>query len=381
MNNINKKTVVVGLSGGVDSSVTAALLKERGFEVTGVYMKNWDDQSPTLGRRPLATDEYRSECSWYEEYLDAKRVALVLNIPFQTWDFRAAYKQKVFDAFIDEFAKGRTPNPDIYCNSRLKFDDFQARAIKELGAHYVATGHYARVSQNKTGYQLSIPKDTHKDQTYFLYRLNQEQLSKTLFPLADYTKAEVRLLAKKFNLPTKYKKDSQGLCFVGNVEVRQLVSQWLAPKPGSIIDEDGQVIGQHRGAHLYTIGERIAVNNSLVAKHYPKLRQSIPHFYVAAKNIEQNTVSVVPGADHPNLYATCLTLTDFVAGGVPNTPVLARVRHTGELIPIKSIAIDAQRQVKLVFQRPARAIASGQHVVLYKEGMVVGGGVVVSATR
>jgi tRNA-uridine 2-sulfurtransferase len=402
------QTVVVGLSGGVDSSVTAALLQQQGYAVIGIYMKNWSTESPRLGRHRLDPASYRLECPWYDDYLDAKRVAMKLGIPFHLWDFCEAYKQKVFDSFIEEFERGRTPNPDIFCNGLIKFDDFQRRALEELGADYVATGHYARkveipssgvsdeLGDQEPRYGLQIPADRHKDQTYFLYRLNQGQLAHALFPLADFTKDEVRRLAEKFDLPTKYKKDSQGICFIGDVDVRQFVSYWLAPKAGEIHDLQGRVIGEHNGAHLHTIGEKIAVDNATVARLYPEYRSTIPHFYVVNKDIKTNVVTVVPGSDHPALFVNEARLEAVVWSGettvgskesksgsisdsIHLTPQFrARLRHGGRLVAIE---VDQQGDGTLVvrFAEPQRAITPGQHCVIYDlDNRVVGGGIIQS---
>ncbi len=381
-----KKRVVVGLSGGVDSSVTAALLKEQGFEVIGVYMKNWSEESVTMGQQPLSPDQFRLACPWYDEYLDAKRVALHLDIEFHVWDFREAYKTKVFDFFISETAKGRTPNPDIFCNSLVKFDDFQQKALTEFNADMVATGHYAKLLEENGQRYLAIPKDTHKDQTYFLYRLDQEQLATALFPLADLTKTEVRELAKKFNLPTKYKKDSQGICFIGEVDVRDFVTSWLAPKPGKALTLEGQVVGDHQGIHLYTIGEKLPVVNRLVATLYPELKSEIPHFYVAEKEVDQNMLVVVPGTDHPALFKDFLTLEDVVWSAEPvvDSQLSVRVRHGGELVScsVQQSTDSKHKDLKIQLNKKIRAIAPGQHAVLYqtdqKTGLsrVVGGGII-----
>ncbi len=380
----SNKKVCVGLSGGVDSSVAAALLQQSGYDVVGVYMNNWNNQSASLGERSLSSQHYRDDCPWYDDYLDAKRVALHLGIPFYLWDFREAYKRKVFDHFIDEFAKGRTPNPDIYCNSQIKFDDFQRRALDELGADYVATGHYARkVEMPAGGYTLQIPNDDHKDQTYFLYRLNQEQLATALFPLADYSKTEVRALAQQLMLPTHYKKDSQGICFIGEVDVRDFVSRWLAPRPGKIVDQAGHILGEHQGIHLYTIGENIAADNSAVVTYYPQWKQAIPHFYIAEKDMATNQLTVVPGADHPALYKKEVWLEDvcWVSGQDQSQlevgSCFARLRHGGQLVPVETAKTLADQQLHLTFSQPQRAIAPGQHLVLYDAlKRVLGGGVI-----
>lgn len=379
--NVQKPIVVVGLSGGVDSSVTAALLKQQGYAVIGVYMKNWNTESPTLGEHRLEADEYRMECPWYDDYLDAKRVALQLEIPLYLWDFREAYKKKVFDHFIEEFAKGRTPNPDVYCNSLVKFDDFQRQAIEELGADFVATGHYARRVQEGNKYYLQIPADTHKDQTYFLYRLSRDQLSKALFPLAGYTKAQVRELAEQFNLPTQKKKDSQGLCFIGDVDIREFVSHWLAPKVGNIVDEQGRTIGQHNGVHLHTIGEKIAVDNAIIAKLHPEIKQAIPHYYIADKQVADNVLVAVPGFDHPALYKKEVVL-ELVTGedGAGRTDLRARLRHGGTLVAVERIESQPGDGCRIIFAEPQRAITPGQHLVLYDAAdRVIGGGVMASS--
>lgn len=367
--------ICIGLSGGVDSAVSAALLKDQGFEVIGVYMKNWNNESPILGERPLDQSDYRFDCPWYNDYLDAKRVALKLEIPFVIWDFRLAYKIKVFDHFMDELAKGRTPNPDIYCNSLIKFEDWQNKAITDLGVQAIATGHYARLVKVGEENRLQIPMDSHKDQTYFLYRLNQEQLAKVIFPLAELTKPEVRTLAIDYDLPNKFKKDSQGICFIGELEMRQFVSNWLAPKEGAIIDSAGREIGRHQGAHLYTIGERVPVDNALVSKFKAEYKHAIPHFYVSEKSMIDNTITAVPNADNPALLINEVTLEDFLYSPTDQhnfgEGAFARVRHGGQLIGCR---VDAN---KVKFNQPVRAVAPGQHVVLYdRQNIVLGGGVV-----
>src|SRR3990167_1819779 len=277
--------VYVGLSGGVDSSVTAALLKEQGHDVTGVFMKNW------------ATDLPGFACPWKDDYMDAKRVAVHLGIDFKMYDFRKQYKQKVVDYMIAEYKAGRTPNPDIMCNQEVKFKLFLETAIED-GAEVIATGHYARImdsastkSEARNPKQALNPKhgtlnisklykakNKEKDQTYFLYRVTEKALSKTLMPIGDFaTKKEVRDLAKKFGLPTADKKDSQGICFVGKVGIREFLQQYVSSKQGSIIDQDGKEIGKHDGAIFYTIGQRtgLGVGGGV-------------HYYVVGKGLGKN---------------------------------------------------------------------------------------------
>ncbi|MDQ3065363.1 MAG: tRNA 2-thiouridine(34) synthase MnmA, partial [bacterium] len=234
------KKVYVGLSGGVDSSVTAALLKEQGYLVTGVYMKNWSQDLPGF------------ECPWKQDYTDAKRIAVQLGIPFKMYDFESEYRQRVVDYMIEGYKAGRTPNPDIMCNQEIKFKLFLETALED-GADLVATGHYAKVQDG----MLLKARDDNKDQTYFLYRVNEDALKKTLFPLGDLTKPEVRDLAKKFDLVTATKKESMGICFVGKVGIKEFLLHELGSQaPGEIIDQNEQILGRHDGAIFYTIGQR-----------------------------------------------------------------------------------------------------------------------------
>lgn len=247
----DQKTVVVGMSGGVDSSVTAALLKEQGYSVIGVFMKNWSEDFGDYG------------CTWAEDAEDARKVAQVLDIPFYVWNFEKEYKEKVVEYFLNEYTAGRTPNPDILCNSEIKFKVFLEKALA-LGADYVATGHYARVKEVKdndgqTEFQLLKGIDPAKDQSYFLYRLTQKQLSRVLFPIGEFEKSHVRELARKFNLPTHAKKDSQGICFIGKIDVREFLMEKIKAKSGEIVTTTGQVIGRHTGLPYYTIGQEKAL--------------------------------------------------------------------------------------------------------------------------
>lgn len=256
------QTVYVGMSGGVDSSVTAAILKQQGYNVVGVYMKNWTKSLPGF------------DCPWKEDFQDAKRVAVQLGIDFKVFDFETQYKHKVVDYMIEEYKAGRTPNPDIMCNQEIKFKLFLESSL-ENGADLVATGHYARV---KDGW-LYKAKDANKDQTYFLYRITEAALKKTLFPLGEYTKPEVRKMAKKLNLVTATKKESMGICFVGKVGIKEFLSQYVEAKSGKIIDVKGNVIGEHDGAIFYTIGQRQGLG----------VGGGLP-YYVVAKDMVKNEV-------------------------------------------------------------------------------------------
>lgn len=342
------KTVYVGLSGGVDSSVTAALLKEQGNNVVGVYMKNWTKDMPGF------------PCPWKEDFQDAKRVAVQLGIDFKVYDFEKEYKQKVVDYMIAEYTAGRTPNPDIMCNQEVKFRLFLDTALAD-GAEMIATGHYARV---KDGHLLMAANDD-KDQTYFLYRVTKGALDKTLFPIGKFkTKAEVRQLAKKYGLVTAEKKDSQGICFVGKVGIRDFLSQYVETTPGNIIDQTGRVIGQHDGAIFYTIGQRQGLG----------IGGGLP-YYVVAKDMKKNEVFVTTTLDDERLWSNSLKLTDV--HWIDEKPTAGktyqvRTRHRAGLIDAVYKTTD-----ELELKDPIRAITAGQSAVLYDGGVCLGGGILV----
>jgi tRNA-specific 2-thiouridylase len=265
------KKVFVGMSGGVDSSVTAALLKQQGFDVTGVYMKNWSKDLPGF------------PCPWKEDYQDAKRVAVQLGIDFKMFDFEKDYFELVVQYMLDAFKAGITPNPDIMCNQEIKFKLFLEASLRE-GADMIATGHYANVAHLDGRYELRKAKDDNKDQTYFLYRVTEKALEKTLFPLGDLTKPEVRILAKKMGLATATKKESMGICFVGKVGIKEFLQQYVTSKPGNIINQRGEVVGEHNGAIFYTIGQR----------HGLDVGGGAP-IYVVGKDMNKNEVYVTDG--------------------------------------------------------------------------------------
>ncbi len=335
MSNRGKK-IFVALSGGVDSSVAAALLKEEGYEVTGVHMICWEG------------------CENNEDKQDALRVAATLNIPFLVFDFRKEYKQAVFDYMVREYEAGRTPNPDVMCNKEIKFGIFLRRA-RAMGADYVATGHYVRNELSSSTAKLAIAKDTNKDQSYFLWTLTQDQLRHALFPIGGYLKSEVRELARKFNLPTSEKKDSQGLCFVGKVDFFDFLKSSLPVRAGSVLDESGAKIGEHEGAHFYTIGQR----------HGLGIGGSTEPLYIAEKDIARNTVVVARARTGSALFAQELVAQDihWISGVVPKFPLscLARIRYRQ---PLQEARIDFESHIR--FTVPQRAIAPGQSVVFYK---------------
>lgn len=345
------KTVYVGLSGGVDSSVTAALLKQQGYKVVGVYMKNWSQDLPGM------------PCPWKEDYQDAKRVAVQLGIEFKMYDFETQYRNKVVGYMVEEYKAGRTPNPDIMCNQEVKFKLFLEAALED-GAQLIATGHYARAKDGK----LYRAKDENKDQTYFLYRVTEDALSKTLFPLGDYTKPEVRQLAKKFGLITAAKKESMGICFVGKVGIKDFLRHELGEqKPGDIIDQNGVVLGQHEGAIFYTIGQR----------HGLGVGAGLP-YYVVGKDMNKNEVYVTTDLADERLWHKTISLTDLHwINGVPKNglELQVRTRHRAPLVNGKLVAADDKISVKL--KDEIRALTPGQSTVLYKNDLVLGGGIII----
>jgi tRNA-uridine 2-sulfurtransferase len=358
----SQKTVYVGMSGGVDSSVTAALLKKQGYNVVGVYMKNWSQDLPGM------------PCPWKEDYQDAKRVAVQLGIPFKMYDFEKQYRQKVVDYMIAEYQAGRTPNPDIMCNQEVKFKLFLETALED-GADLIATGHYARIKDG----QLLTAANKDKDQTYFLYRVSEGALEKSLMPIGDFkTKAEVREVAKQLGLATAEKKDSQGICFVGKVGIRDFLSQFVhRVGPGAIKDQYGIVIGEHDGAIFYTIGQR----------HGLHVGGGLP-YYVTGKDMAKNEVYVTTNLDDENLWKNELQLTDThwinTAPKADKTYQL-RTRHRAPLIncklaktpPVRGLTSNRGEELQVFLADKVRAITPGQSAVIYDGDRVVGGGIVV----
>jgi tRNA-specific 2-thiouridylase len=345
------KTVYVGLSGGVDSSVTAALLKEQGYKVVGVYMKNWSQDLPGFA------------CPWKEDYQDAKRIAVQLGIDFKMFDFEKQYRQKVVGYMVAEYQAGRTPNPDIMCNQEVKFKLFLDACLED-GADLIATGHYARVKDG----QLFTAANTDKDQTYFLYRVTEEALKKSLMPIGEFkTKAEVRALAKKLGLATADKKDSQGICFVGKVGIREFLLHELGPQPsGKVIDQNGSVLGEHDGAIFYTLGQRHGLN----------IGGGLP-YYVTGKDMKKNEVYVTTDLDDGNLWHQELKLQDVHwINGEPDLSkqYQVRTRYRAPLVDCTLQVAGGTLQVALRDQ--IRAVTPGQSTVIYDGDRVLGGGIV-----
>ncbi len=357
---MNKPTkVYVGLSGGVDSSVTAALLQQQGYDVTGVYMKNWSQDLPGFA------------CPWKEDYQDAKRVAVKLGIDFKMYDFETEYRDKVVQYMIDEYQAGRTPNPDIMCNQEVKFKLFLETALQD-GADMIATGHYARIAQvpgsEEQVAELHVAANSEKDQTYFLYRVTEEALSKSLMPIGEFaTKDDVRALAKKFALPTAAKKDSQGICFVGKVGIKEFLQQYVTTEPGAIVDQAGREIGQHDGAIFYTIGQRHGLN----------VGGGLP-YYVTGKDMAKNTVFVTSNIDDGTLWRSNLDLTDLHWINQPPVSGKNYMVRTRYRAPLVSCTLNLQSGgATLALAKEIRAITPGQSAVIYDGDRVLGGGIVI----
>jgi tRNA-specific 2-thiouridylase len=346
------KTVFVGLSGGVDSSVAAALLQREGYNVVGIYMKNWTADLPGV------------HCPWREDLADARAVAARLDIPLRIYDFQTEYRQRVVAYMVEEYQAGRTPNPDIMCNQEIKFQLFLGAALAD-SADLIATGHYARVQDG----QLLRAQDDSKDQTYFLYRVTQEALQKTLMPIGGYTKPEVRALAKKLNLPTATKKDSQGLCFVGPVGMKAFLRQYVEAEPGPIMLADGRAIGTHDGAIFYTIGQRSGLG---VGGGKP--------FYVLRKDMGVNTVVVTDDPEDLALHSDRIQLEDLHWIGAPpqaGKTCQVRFRHRGELVE-GTLGGVSKLISTLALKKPVKAVAPGQSAVVYDGEVCLGGGVIAS---
>jgi len=360
---MTKKRVVVGLSGGVDSSVAALLLKEQGYDVVGLFMKNWEDDDD---------DEY---CSSKQDLIDAVSVADRIGIEIEAVNFSKEYKERVFQNFLDEYQAGRTPNPDIFCNSEIKFKAFLDHAMG-LGADLIATGHYAQVREKNGLFQLLKAEDGSKDQSYFLYRLNQAQLSKTLFPLGHLLKREVREIARRESLATSEKKDSTGICFIGERPFREFLNRYLPREPGEMQTPEGKVVGQHDGLMYYTLGQRqgLKIGGSRESNGEP--------WFVAAKDMQRNVLVVVQGHEHPLLLNDGLVADQlhWIAGHEPETHWVyaAKTRYRQPDAPCEIDRISSG-STDIRFGQKQWAITPGQSAVVYESQVCLGGGIITAA--
>ena len=369
------RRIVVGLSGGVDSAVTAHLLKRQGHEVVGVFMKNWED------------DDDDAYCSSNLDFVDAAAVADVLGIEIEHVNFAADYKDRVVAEFLREYRAGRTPNPDVLCNAEIKFKAFLDHAV-ERGAELIATGHYARVRTLDGAFQLLKGLDPLKDQSYFLHRLTQAQLAKTLFPLGELAKTEVRRIATEIGLPNAKKKDSTGICFIGERPFREFLNRYLANQPGPIEDDRGRTVGEHVGLSFYTLGQRKGIGLGGIRER-TAARGGSAHapWFVARKDIARNTLQVVQGHDHPWLLSSTLVAADasWVDGCPPTTTALAaktRYRQADAACTFEPDATNdapAGARFTLRFAQPQWAVTPGQSAVLYDGDICLGGGVIDAA--
>ncbi|QSX08014.1 tRNA 2-thiouridine(34) synthase MnmA [Alkalibacter rhizosphaerae] len=353
------KTVVVGMSGGVDSSVAALLLKEQGYDVIGIFMKNWEE------------DQEDGTCNAEEDYEDVRRVCQSLEIPYYTVNFSKEYWDRVFTYFLEEYKRGRTPNPDVLCNKEIKFKAFLEYALNVAGADFIATGHYAKVEFRDGSFRLRKAADQNKDQTYFLCQLNQYQLSKTLFPLGDMDKAQVRKIAEENDLLTAGKKDSTGICFIGERNFKEFLSRYLPAKKGPIVDRDGNRKGTHNGLMYYTLGQRRGLGIGGQGTGKP--------WFVYKKDLSTNTLYVVQGEKDPLLYSKGLigTQMNWIAEIPKEVPVVLqakfRYRQPDQEVILEEVD---NGSIRLSFQKPQKAVTPGQEVVLYHGDECLGGAVI-----
>ncbi|MGZ5235360.1 MAG: tRNA 2-thiouridine(34) synthase MnmA [Caldimonas sp.] len=364
--------IVVGLSGGVDSAVTAWLLKRAGHEVVGIFMKNWED------------DDDGEYCSSRQDFLDAASVADVIGIELEHVNFAAEYRDRVFAEFLREYRAGRTPNPDVLCNAEIKFKAFLDHAVR-LGAEKIATGHYARVRAAPGGrHELLKGLDGRKDQSYFLHRLNQTQLARTLFPIGELEKTEVRRIAAEIGLPNAKKKDSTGICFIGERPFREFLNRYLANVPGPMKDDRGRTIGEHVGLSFYTLGQRKGIGlGGLKEPAAPRGASDHAPWFVARKDIEANVLYVVQGHDHPWLLADRLSGDDasWVAGHPPAPGrYAAKTRYRQADAACDLDRADAEGRLALRFDEPQWAVTPGQSAVLYDGAVCLGGAVIAAAS-
>ena len=354
------KVVYLGLSGGVDSAVAGYLLKQQGYKVEAVFMQNWDDDN-------------NEDCTNDQDLVDAKNISEHLSIPFRVVNFAKNYWQDVFEKFLDAHKMGYTPNPDILCNSEVKFKHFLNYAL-DNGADYIATGHYARIQELDNKFKLQKPLDLNKDQTYFLHALNQYQLSKSLFPLHNMTKPKIRKIAKDIGLPVANKKDSTGICFIGSKNYNKFISEYMLSRPGKIVSTSGEVIGTHNGLIYYTIGQRKGIG-----KGGDSNCGNAP-WYVVAKDLAQNKLVVAQGNDNKYLFnqeVICNEL-HWISGAAPAMPLPCNVKIRYRQSDQECTLTYKDNKYIFVFKEKQRAVTPGQYAVIYKNNTCLGGGVIIS---
>jgi tRNA-specific 2-thiouridylase len=367
---LNKTKVLLAMSGGVDSSVAALLLKKQGYEVIGAFMKNWSDtKDPLTGR-----------CAWRTERKIALKIASQLDIPLITLDFEKQYKRDVIEKMFDKYKKGITPNPDIDCNQKIKFP-LLLKAAKKMKINLIATGHYARVKKNKNRiYELLRGKDESKDQSYFLYKINQNELSHCLFPIGDYSKEQIREIANKNNFPNYNKKGTVGICFVGKVNLKKFLQKKIKPKKGKILNPDGKIIGEHDGIYYYTIGQRLGPRYGFELDRGNKNKPS--KWYVAKKDVKKNILVAAPEGHIINFRKEIIARDiQFIDNSLISKikrgnklKVFSRIRHVGELLPSTLFYDKKSNQFKVTLNKAITGISEGQAIVLYQGEKVLGGG-------
>jgi tRNA-specific 2-thiouridylase len=360
---MKKQKVLVAMSGGVDSSVAALMMKNNGYEIIGAFMKNWSDTKNEFG-----------ECNWKSERRMAVKVASMLNIPLITLDYEKDYRKEVIDEMFKKYKKGITPNPDIDCNQKIKFPKLIKEA-KKHGANFIVTGHYARIKKIKNDFKLFRGKDETKDQSYFLYKLTQNELKHSLFPIGDYTKKEIREIARKANFPNFDKKSTVGICFIGKVNLKEFLSKKIKPKKGKIFDPEGNIIGEHDGIYYYTIGQRLGPRYGFDLKREENT-SDVKRWYVAKKDAKKNIIIAAPSG-HPLLYKKEIVIKEpHWIDKIPksNLKVFSRIRQVGELIPSKLIC--NKKKFKVILNHAITGVSGGQAIVIYEGEEVLGGGVI-----